>query len=306
MLNKQIVQSALQKIKEKHQEADNLAYTFFEKAMQNDEFKENFRQIKQAEMENAKAEVYGQPLAYDLPKLYSKQEKILNQIGIEPKAISPHYTCTKCDDTGYVNGLMCSCLKHEINNILYEKSGLAKVRNNNFKSCDFNIFDDAQKTKKLYVLLENWCKKDNGYLNVLLIGKTGAGKTYLMQCMANKLIESESIVYFTSAFEMNQNLLKYHTTFDETKADNIALLLEPDYLFIDDLGTEPLLKNVTVEGMYNVISERMRNNKKTVISTNLSPKQIQDYYGDRVFSRLLCQTSSLVLNVENSDLRLKK
>lgn len=305
MLNKQIVQSALDKIKARRTSAEALAYSFFEKAMASEEFKNNFKDIKQAEIQNARAEVYGEKPKYDIEILLRTQDDILKKIKIDVKAITPHYTCTKCNDTGYVNGEMCSCLKHEINLILYEKSGLGKDKKC-FEKCDFNIFDDPSKTKKIYDILKNWCDKENPYNNVLLIGKTGAGKTYIMECMANDLINKETLVYFTSAFELNENLLKYHTTFDETKGQYLSMLIEPNYLFVDDLGTEPILKNVTVEGIYNVLSERMRDNKKTVISTNLTPKQIQDYYGDRVFSRLLSQSTSLVINVENSDLRLKK
>ncbi len=305
MLNKQIIESALNKIKARRVNAEALAYSFFEKAMANEEFKKNFKEIKQAEIQNAKSEVYGEKPKYDLTNLLKIQDDILKKLEIDKKAISPHYTCAKCNDTGYVNGEICSCLKREINLILFEKSGLSKDKKS-FENCDFKIFDDPKKTQKLYEILKNWCDKKNPYNNVLLIGKTGAGKTYVMECMANDLINKEVLVYFTSAFELNQNLLKYHTTFDETKGQYLHMLMEPDYLFIDDLGTEPILKNVTIEGIYNVLSERMRNNKKTVISTNLSLQQIQDFYGDRVFSRLLSQASSLVINVENSDLRLKK
>ena len=127
-----------------------------------------------------------------------------------------------------------------------------------------------------------------------------------MECMADNLIKNENIVFWTSAFNLNQLLLKYHTTFDETKLDYISNLLDADYLFIDDLGTEPILKNVTVEGLYNIISERVENNKKTIISTNLNPDEIQQTYGERIFSRLLNKSNSLCINIENKDLRLIK
>lgn len=305
MLKKQILECALNKIKLRRQSAENLAYSFFEKAMLDEQFKNNFKDIKQAEIDNAKAQVYGEEPKYDLKQLKAKQNEILKKLKISPKAIIPHYSCNKCQDTGYVNGEMCSCLKHEINLILFEKSGLSES-NISFKKCDFSIFDDTQKIKNIYDKLKKWCEKQNVYQNVILIGKTGTGKTYAMQCMANNLLASESLVYFTSAFELNENLLKYHTTFDETKSDYISLLIDPDYLFIDDLGTEPILKNVTREGLYNIISERMRKGKKTVISSNLSPDQIKDVYGERIFSRLFCQNTALVIHVENSDLRLKK
>ena len=124
MLKKQILECALNKIKLRRQSAENLAYSFFEKAMLDEQFKNNFKDIKQAEIDNAKAQVYGEEPKYDLKQLKAKQNEILKKLKISPKAIIPHYSCNKCQDTGYVNGEMCSCLKHEINLILFEKSGL--------------------------------------------------------------------------------------------------------------------------------------------------------------------------------------
>ena len=155
--------------------------------------------------------------------------------------------------------------------------------------------------------MKKWCNcPSSAYLNIVLTGKTGVGKTFLMECMANELIKNGNIVFWTSAFNLNQLLLKYHTTFDDNKTNYVSNLLEAEYLFVDDLGCEPTLKNVTVEGIYNVLAERIENNKKTIISTNLNLKEIQDKYGERIFSRLLNKSNSLCINIENKDLRLIK
>jgi DNA replication protein DnaC len=82
--------------------------------------------------------------------------------------------------------------------------------------------------------------------------------------------------------------------------------LKCDILFIDDLGTENKINNVTDEYFYSVINERMQNHRKTIITTNLDLGQIQDVYGERIFSRLMHKKQSLKINFVGSDLRIKK
>ena len=104
---------------------------------------------------------------------------------------------------------------------------------------------------------------------------------------------------------MNNLFLSYHTTFDDQKQNYIDALLEPDVLFIDDLGTEPVLKNVTKEYLYLLLSERTNNNKLTVITSNLELDAILSRYNERIFSRLCNKRESFVAKIEGKDLRLK-
>ena len=62
--------------------------------------------------------------------------------------------------------------------------------------------------------------------------------------------------------------------------------LNCDALIIDDLGTEPMLKNITQEYLYNIINLRQINKKATLISTNLIPEQLVLRYSLRTMSRL--------------------
>lgn len=304
MLNRNILKQAELKIKENRKKAEELADSFMQKALLDEEFKQTYLQKKQAQFENARCEVYGENPKYDIKKFEKQEEKILKKLNIKKENLVPNYSCKSCNDTGYVDNNICSCLKKEINGILFEQSGF-KHQLKKFDECNFEIFDNKQKMQTLYTSMQKWCQKDNDYKIVLLTGKTGVGKTYLTECMASKLIENGHIVLFTSAFNLNQNLLKFHTTFDSTKINYLNLLLEPEYLFIDDLGTEPILKNVTVEGIYNIISDRLEHNKKTIITTNLGLKEIENVYGERVFSRLVNKRTSICFNIENSDIRLK-
>ncbi|MFQ8697133.1 MAG: DNA replication protein DnaC, partial [Peptoniphilus harei] len=56
-------------------------------------------------------------------------------------------------------------------------------------------------------------------------------------------------------------------------------------LIVDDLGIE-FVNSFTASEIFNIINTRLLRGKKTLISTNLSPKELSETYTDRVFSRV--------------------
>ena len=72
---------------------------------------------------------------------------------------------------------------------------------------------------------------------------------------------------------------------------------------IDDLGTEPVLKNVTLEYLYLILNERLTSNKATVITTNLDLNGIINRYGERIYSRITNKSNTFVCRFTGADLR---
>ncbi|MEG1581888.1 MAG: ATP-binding protein [Clostridia bacterium] len=141
--------------------------------------------------------------------------------------------------------------------------------------------------------------------NLLILGETGVGKSYGTLCLTTEIIKKGYSASVLTAFEMTNLFLKYHTTIDAEKIEALSPILDPDLLVIDDLGTEPILKNVTLEYLYLIIAERMNKQKLTVITSNLSLSNILDRYGERIFSRLNNKELSAVIKLQGDDLRLK-
>ena len=79
--------------------------------------------------------------------------------------------------------------------------------------------------------------------------------------------------------------------------------MAPDLLIIDDLGTEPMIPNITRETLFSVINERQSADRATLWATNLGLDFIQDSYGDRFFSRLIAPRSTGILAMSGEDLR---
>lgn len=249
------------------------------------------------------------PTQASLSKL-KEIEKIRDEILIKlDLSITPQYQCPHCQDTGYKNRKPCLCVKSEIKKRISDICGIPKNIECDFDKCDLSVFKDQtqQKTmKETYDKMKQYCLKfsDTAITTIVFSGSTGTGKTYLISAMATELSMAGYDVFFTTAFGLNNIFLKSHTASIEQKSQFVEPLLKCDLLIIDDLGTEPVYRNVSHEYLYTVINERKLNKQHTLISTNLTQDEIINRYGERIFSRLNNKADSLFLSLEGKDIRL--
>ena len=146
-----------------------------------------------------------------------------------------------------------------------------------------------------------------GEKNLIFLGGTGLGKTFLTNCIANELLKEGKTVLYQTAPVMFDDI------FDEKygKVQNpIGLeknILSVDLLIIDDLGTEKISDN-KIEELFNIINTRLLNQNhkitKTIISTNLTVQELFNVYTTRIGSRLA--GSYRFLRFFGDDIRLKK
>ncbi len=240
-----------------------------------------------------------------------QKQLILSKLNLKLSDLKPKYSCSNCNDTGFVSGVMCNCYKKRRNAELVKACGLDPKNLASFENFNTKICKSETHAKTLETLkekLSKWADEfpNNKKKNIVISGTPGGGKTFITECLANKLFKRDFSVCFVSAFDMNQMLTKYHTTFDKSKDAHIAPLLYSDVLFIDDLGTEPITKNVTLNYLFLVLSERERMGKPIIISTNLMPENILDRYGERIYSRLASKLTGAFFHISGDDLRLSK
>ncbi|MBR2480277.1 MAG: hypothetical protein IKB56_03110, partial [Clostridia bacterium] len=62
------------------------------------------------------------------------------------------------------------------------------------------------------------------------------------------------------------------------------------------------ITNVTANYLYCVLNERT--DSTTCFTSNLTPEQIREKYGDRVFSRISHKTRSALIVLNGKDLRI--
>lgn len=298
-MKQELINSALDVLKEKQKKAREIANLNKEKALKDDNFSKLYHEYRGliSDVAMGKAE---QKELKSVTKQLSERLKEL-KIG----SITPKYSCSKCEDSGFINGKQCSCLKTEISKILIKNSGFSKL--NDFKDSNFELFSNKTEIEKSYNLMQKWCNSSSNKNLVYLFGNTGTGKTFLTSCMAKEFIEQGRIIYTCTAFALSQDFLKFHKNFDDKQKTNIfENYLQAEILFIDDLGTEPIYNNISREYLYLLINERQNKGLRTIITSNLEPFDIQDKYDERIFSRIMDKEKAIVLKLDSKDIRLKK
>lgn len=241
-----------------------------------------------------------------LESLKNDKHNFLKSINMDESDLLPKYDCPICNDTGYVssNGnlkSMCSCLKQKLINISYNKSNINKLDDENFKNFDINMYSDEVNEEKYHSsvsprknmliikkIVDNFLANfDNSKSkNLLFTGSPGLGKTYLSNCIAKELIDSGKIVLYQTAPLMLDNILDCKFGKNTVSKDFIENIYNSDLLIIDDLGTETI-NNMKFTELFNIINTRILNNKKTIISTNLSIQNLFSIYDERIVSRIV-------------------
>ena len=229
--------------------------------------------------------------------------------------LAPIYRCSICRDTGRTGETVreyCSCFRKDYQKLLRESIGLSGERPETFENFDLNIFsaeklpDESYSQRDLMRIFREDCREwadrypDHPRRDVMLMGESGLGKTFLLRAMAARLIERDINVLIISAYRMIEMLRKsYFGNDDEASRE----LMETQVLMIDDLGSEPLMQNVTVEQLYNLVNERQNRNLSTVISTNLDMATFRERYTERIASRLSDTKNSMIMVLKGKDIR---
>ena len=72
----------------------------------------------------------------------------------------------------------------------------------------------------------------------------------------------------------------------ERRSYSLNFVLDCDLLILDDLGAE-FSTNFSVSVIYNIINSRLVEGKPTIISSNLTAKELEARYSPRVVSRIM-------------------
>ena len=119
--------------------------------------------------------------------------------------------------------------------------------------------------------------------SILFKGGTGLGKTHLSLAIANVVIEKGFGVVYGSTQSFAVALERER--FGRVGAGTFQQLTGCDLLILDDLGAEFPSQYVNAM-LYDAVNARMLGDRPTVISTNLSMKELEDRYGERFASRV--------------------
>ncbi len=264
-----------------------------------------------------------------IEELKLKKKSILDKNNIPENYLSPFYECKICKDTGYYlnnnyKTIMCNCLRQRVLNISYNKSNLSNLKKENFLTFNENKFSDEVDVakykanispRKNMINIKQKCLSfvenfDNpNTKNLLFIGNTGLGKTFMSNAIANELLQKGKSVLYQTAPVLLETIIDNKMNKYKNSSQDLFYksVLEADLLIIDDLGTE-CLNSMKLSELFTILNTRLLNLNskitKTIISTNLSIDNIFKTYEERIGSRIAGHYD--IYYFFGEDLRFKK
>ncbi|MDO4493119.1 MAG: ATP-binding protein [Clostridia bacterium] len=238
--------------------------------------------------------------------LGDRERALLSENGMAPDALEPRYDCALCKDTGWTDGgrrKPCRC------RLLYEAEHDPAIGITGKET--FETFSDTiQPTEEQRAQAKramNLCLRYADSLphpektGLLLLGKSGLGKSFLGNAIARRALERGVPARRVTASEFIRLTMQHlsERTTDETFR-TVPLLV------LDDLGTEPLIPNVSEETLFALYETRITRGLCTVSITNLAGSELQERYGERLVSRLVDTETTMTLRLTGDNLRWRK
>ncbi|MFZ5975027.1 MAG: ATP-binding protein [Bacillota bacterium] len=249
-----------------------------------------------------------------LQALLKKRGELLQEAGLPRDYLNMTYRCSVCRDSGFTGETVkqrCACFIKRLGEERFAPNDTEILQKQSFENFDLNKFPDeippdAKTSQREYMRqLRNICREyadvfpRNKKPNLLFYGQSGLGKTYLLNCITGALLRKSFNVLRFTAFSLGELCFQKHLGADI----DLSHLSESDLLVCDDLGSEPLYNNVTIEYFFSIFNERLLRAKHTIVATNLSPQNIQERYGERIVSRLLDAEHTHRFHLRGRDIR---
>ncbi len=243
-----------------------------------------------------------------------QERQTLAQAHFAPGYLDEAPICEKCGGSGYIGANMCSCLQDLCRQEQQKRLQLLTDENARFENFRLDYYSDrpdgalGASPRALMAFALSTCRTyaadfHPGSDNLLFIGGTGLGKTFLSACVARVVAERSFSVCYDSAQHLFTKLEKNRFHPNEDSYAQVAELMDCDLLILDDLGTE-LPGNFVTAALYSLVNDRLLAGKSMIISTNLNGQELTERYSPQIASRLQGSFRQVVFLGE--DIRIMK
>ena len=243
-----------------------------------------------------------------------RQREALIAENLEEGFLDESPICERCGGNGYVGSTMCECLAELCRQEQKKELSLLSGGKETFSQFRLDYYSDQYDGKygaSPRAIMERNFKICRSYAttftrnsgNLLFIGGTGLGKTFLSACIARGVADRGCSVVYETANRLFSTLEQAKFTGSEEAKREAGKYMACDLLIIDDLGTEMPGQFVT-SALYNLINDRLMANLPMVFSTNLNVDELARRYSPQIASRL--EGNFTRLTFVGSDIRVMK
>ena len=250
-----------------------------------------------------------------LENLELQQERaILAMENFEEGYLDDSPICDKCGGSGYIGSNMCECLTELCRQEQKKEVSVLSGSREAFNQFRLDYYPDRIDPKygaSPRTIMERNLKICRTYAltfapnagNLLFVGGTGLGKTFLSACIARAVADRGYSVVYESAGHLFGKLEQAKFSPSEEARREAARFTDCDLLILDDLGTEMPGQFITA-AFYTLLNDRILAGKPMVISTNLNIDEAARRYSPQIASRL--QGSFQGLTFVGEDIRILK
>ena len=204
--------------------------------------------------------------------------------------------CENCGGSGYVGSTMCECLRELCRQEQKKEVSILSGSKESFSQFRLEYYPDQIDPKygaSPRMIMERNFRVCRSYAmtfgpgagNLLFVGGTGLGKTFLSACIARTVADRGYSVVYETASHLFSKLEQAKFAPSEESRREAARFLDCDLLIVDDLGTEMPGQFVTA-ALYSLLNDRILAGKPMVISTNLNVDEMHKRYSPQIASRL--------------------
>ncbi|TWV81528.1 ATP-binding protein [Moraxella sp. VT-16-12] len=167
----------------------------------------------------------------------------------------------------------------------------------NARFANWQFVEQEQRQRQLIDKLIHYADTlDETSPNLLIVGATGTGKTFMCHCLAHRLYVKQyryepwatDVVIPAQHIKSSDYIAKIKASWDDRKLDSEIVLLDklekPNLLILDDVGDNDVSteKDCTRLGQ---ILERRYHKAPTIITSNHKPQDVARLVGDRGWDR---------------------
>lgn len=225
-----------------------------------------------------------------------QERAILAMEHFDPGYLDETPICETCGGSGYLGSSMCECLMELCRQEQKKEVSILSGSKEAFNQFRLDYYPDRIDPKigaSPRAIMERNFKICRTYAltftlssgNLLFVGGTGLGKTFLSACIARAVADRGCSVVYETANHLFAKLEQNKFSPSEETRREAARFLDCDLLIIDDLGTEMPGQFVTA-ALYSLLNDRILMGKPMVISTNLNVDEMSRRYSPQIASRL--------------------
>ena len=220
----------------------------------------------------------------------------LVQLHFEEGFLDEAPICDRCGGSGYIGTAMCECLQELCRQEQKKELSLLSGGKESFSQFRLDYYSDQYDSKygasPRQIMERNFltCRRYATTFtpasgNLLFVGGTGLGKTFLSACIARAVADRGCSVRYETAGHLFARLEQARFSNDPEAKRDAERLNDCDLLILDDLGTELPSQFVTAT-LYTLINDRLLSGKPMIISTNLNLDELARRYSPQIASRL--------------------